>query len=251
MDSYIQDSQHLIQQLDNVPIPPDCILFSCDFESLYTNLDQEKTLRRISEFMADKLDNNFIDSKAFHTILSLILFNNYFTFNEFTFLQVIGIAMGQISGPDIANLAVYFDEILAIQTCKPFFYRRFIDDLYLIAKFYFDIIKFSQFFVGLKMTTSSGDSVNFLDLDISVDRFLNILNFKLYIKPTNTHSYLLPISNHPSFIFENIPKSIFIRIRRNCSKLEDFYFFSSLAIHHLLIRGYVFNEIRKIRHCIA
>jgi hypothetical protein len=49
MDSYIQDSQHLLRELDNFTMPPDCILFSCDFESLYTSLDQQKTLRRISE----------------------------------------------------------------------------------------------------------------------------------------------------------------------------------------------------------
>jgi hypothetical protein len=76
MPSFVQDSQHLMQNLDNTFVPPDCVLFSCDFESLYTSLDQETTLNKISDFMASKLDPNFINAYGFRTILFLVLSNN-------------------------------------------------------------------------------------------------------------------------------------------------------------------------------
>jgi hypothetical protein len=157
MDSYLQDSQHLLQELEHFQIPPDCILYSCEFESLYTNLDQNRVLKNISEFMADKLDTKYIDSLAFHTILSIILYNNFFSFQNQIYLQIIGVSMGQMSGPDIANLAVYFDEILAIETCKPYYYKRFIDDMFLIAKYYFDLKKIFDFFHRLKITHNTGE----------------------------------------------------------------------------------------------
>jgi hypothetical protein len=201
--------------------------------------------------MADKLDLNYIDPFAFHTLLSLVLSNNYFSFENQIFLQIIGIAMGQISGPDITNFAVYFDEILAVQSCKPFYYKRFIDDLYLIAKYYFKLERFFAYFQGLKLISTSGLSINFLDLNININRSLDTLNFKLYIKPTYTYSYLRQSSNHPDFIFENIPKSIFIRFRRNSTSLPDFYYFTSLTIFHLCSKGYDYKKLRKIRNCIA
>jgi hypothetical protein len=54
--------------------------------------------------------------------------------------------------------------------------------------------------------------------------FTSTCKFNLYIKPTFTFSYVLPESNHPSFVFKNIPKGVFFRIRRICSDLSDYLF---------------------------
>jgi len=64
--------------------------------------------------------------------------------------------------------------------------------------------------------------IQFLDLLISKDFFLVKLSFKLYTKPTNNFQYLFHTSNHPDFIFKNIPKSLFIRLRRSNSDLSNF-----------------------------
>ncbi|RNA07028.1 hypothetical protein BpHYR1_024291, partial [Brachionus plicatilis] len=40
--------------------------------------------------------------------------------------------------------------------------------------------------------------------------------------PTNPCNYLIPFSNHPTHIFDNIPISLFIRIRRICSSYIDY-----------------------------
>ncbi len=73
----------------------------------------------------------------------------------------------------------------------------------------------------------------------------------MHIKPTNTFSYLLSTSNHPSFIFQNIPKSFFIRIRRICSKYTDYLFFSNKLSIELEKRGYNRVKMLKISHSIS
>ena len=80
-----------------------------------------------------------------------------------------------------------------------------------------------------------------------------MLEFSLYIKPTNSFSYLRTNSNHPSHIFKNVPVSLFLRIKRICSSFTDFLHFSRILYSHLIKRGYsqsslnaVINKIIKL-----
>jgi hypothetical protein len=57
---------------------------------------------------------------------------------------------------------------------------------------------------------------------------------------------LLPSSNHPKFIFQNIPMSLFIRIRRICTSLVDYFFHARSLIFQLMKRDYSFETLRKI-----
>ena len=77
------------------------------------------------------------------------------------------------------------------------------------------------------------------------------MHFSLYIKPTNTFQYLLKDSNHPEFIFKNIPKSLFIRIRRICSDYTDYLYFSRLYIKQLISRGYDYDKLSKTRFLVG
>ena len=86
----------------------------------------------------------------------------------------------------------------------------------------------------------------FLDLEISFNSVSNKLHFSLYIKPTNTFGYLLPDSNHPSHIFENIPTSLIKRIRKICSTYIDYLNHSYLLHDRLIKRGYASNRIKSI-----
>ena len=72
------------------------------------------------------------------------------------------------------------------------------------------------------------------------------MNFKVFFKSTKTFSYLLTSSNHPEFIFKNIPKSLFLRIRRICSKIEDYIYFSSILTKYLLSRGYLLKSNNNV-----
>ena len=106
-------------------------------------------------------------------------------------------------------------------------------------------------FLNLKLNVNSGLEVVFLDLKIKICKISNILKFSLHVKPTNTFSYLKTNSNHPNYIFSNIVKSLFIRIRRICSDYSNNLYFSRILMSQLLNRGYDFNEIRKTSNLIG
>ncbi|RMZ95123.1 hypothetical protein BpHYR1_042245, partial [Brachionus plicatilis] len=82
--------------------------------------------------------------------------------------------------------------------------------------------------------------------DTVFDPFLCLIKSDLYIKPTNCQPYLLTSSNHPSHIFDNIPTSLFIRIRRICSSLIDYLSNSRNLLIHLLKKGYSYKKISGI-----
>ena len=85
-----------------------------------------------------------------------------------------------------------------------------------------------------------------LDLNISFNKITNKLNYSVYVKPTNNFSYLKINSNHPTHIFKNIPKSLFIRNRRICSDYLDYVNISKRMIEQLLKRGYEFIDLIKM-----
>ena len=130
-------------------------------------------------------------------------------------------------------------------------YFRFLDDIFLCVEMSFNLEHLFNAFSNLKLNVSSSNTVNFLDLNITICKLTNTFQFSLYTKPTNTFNYLLDNSNHPQFIFKNIPKSLFIRIKRICSNLNDYFYFSRKIISQLLSRGYNFQELRKISHSIS
>jgi len=70
--------------------------------------------------------------------------------------------------------------------------------------------------------------------------------FSVYIKPTNSFDYLRTNSNHPKHIFDNIPKSIFIRNRRICTYYSDYILICKLHIEQLIVRGYKKRSLVKL-----
>ena len=237
-ESYLKDSQNLIQKSLDLVFPSDSKLYSCDFESLYTNINLRHALVIISEFIAKNFVSYHLSSNGFFNLLKLVFENNIFSFNKKFYIQISGIAMGSKCGPSIANIYVYLLEKKFLTIHKPLFYVRFIDDIFVITKKEFEIDLLKRNFVPLKLNIDTNETVNFLDLNICLNYITGKLNFSLYIKPTNTFSYLLTTSNHPSFIFKNIPKSLFFRIRRICSFYDDYLYFSRLLISQLIQRGF-------------
>ena len=105
--------------------------------------------------MTDKLNNNHFDIVAFNDILRLVLFNNYFTFENKFYRQCKGLSMGSQSSPAIAILFVYILEKNFPTLHKPIFYQRFIDDIFIIVSEEFNIDILINFFGYLKSNLSS------------------------------------------------------------------------------------------------
>ena len=82
--------------------------------------------------------------------------------------------------------------------------------------------EFQEYFIYLEFTESTGDVINFLDLNISYDCVTNKLKFSVYIKPTNSFNYLRKSSDHPLHVFKGIRNNLFIRNKKICTDYSDY-----------------------------
>jgi len=249
--SFILDSQNLIQKSEGIKVKKNSILVTADVVNLYSSIDHKECLKRVTEFIKKDFSSKHLNIKGFRQILKILLKYNLFKFNGNYYKQKLGIAMGSKCGPSVANIFVHTYELKWIEIFKPSLYVRFIDDIFMIIE-QLDILEnFINAFGSLKLTFNHGEEVEYLDLLIKIDRISSKLNFSVFFKKTNTFSYLLASSNHPKFIFKNIPKSLFIRLRRICSLFSDFIKFSSILSTQLIERGYDAVRINKIFHTVA
>ena len=137
--------------------------------------------------------------------------------------------MGTKMGPRYANLFVGFIEnqfFSQYHSPKPELYGRYIDDcIGATSSTREELTKFTtavnSFYPALKYTWEISDtSLAFLDIKISIEG--NGLCTSVYYKPTDSHSYLLYSSSHPSHVKNSIPLSQFLRPRRLCGDDSDF-----------------------------
>jgi hypothetical protein len=252
IETVLRDSQQLLQKCETLRLNhADIYLYSCDFESLYTNIRKEDAVNIITDFVKEFLNDKYITASGFSHILRLIFENNVFVFKNKHYIQSVGIAMGCICGPSLANVFVYLLEKNWISVHRPLIYFRFIDDIFIADSNELDCNLFQNEFLNLKINIVTGKYVNFLDLIISYDKIIGKLLFSLYVKPTGTAGYLLASSNHPKWIFDNIPKSVLIRLRRNCSSLIDFYFHARNVIFQLLKQNYEKSKLLPLMYQIG
>jgi len=154
--------------------------------------------------------------------------------------------MGCIAGPTIANIYIYILEADWLNMNPEIIYYRFIDDIFIAAKFLINLEIFKELFLYLKLNIEQNDIVSFLDLLIKFDSLTKQFHFNLYIKPTNTHGYLLTSSNHPKHIFTNIIVTLVTRIRRICTSYSDYLFHTRNLMVQLIKRNFDSKMINNI-----
>ena len=82
----------------------------------------------------------------------------------------------------------------------------------------------------------SETSIAFLDIKVLINS--SGLSTSVHYKLTDSHSYLLPSSSHPSHVKNSIPFSQFLKLRRLCSDDSDFSNKSEEMHHFFKKRGY-------------
>ena len=84
----------------------------------------------------------------------------------------------------------------------------------------------------------------FLDVSVSVDNSGNIKT-DLYVKPTDTHQYLLATSCHPNHTKRSITYSQALRIHRICSNKETATLHCTELVDCLVMRDYNKGKTNK------
>ena len=254
---YLKDGPQLLDSLQNISeIPPHALLFSIDVVNMYTNIP----LPELTDVIQKIITNNpqILSQSKFpvkpdiiHILLKLVLYTNYFKFNDQLYHQVHGLAMGTPCACTISDLFIcdFVKKHFFNWTYKPRLYKQYRDDsfgLWLHGENtllqYLDHL--NSLHPTIKFTLAFGKSIQFLDLSISLTSW-GTISTETYYKPTDTFQYLEANSNHPPSVIKNIPKSQILRHIRNCSNPSSLLAHSSILAHNLIKRNYKKNLIKS------
>uniref|UniRef100_A0A1A8RNC6 Reverse transcriptase domain-containing protein n=1 Tax=Nothobranchius rachovii TaxID=451742 RepID=A0A1A8RNC6_9TELE len=254
--SYVKDTYDFIQKMETLTVPESSFLFTMDVESLYTNIETDKGMAAIQKAFQDHPDPKRPDKEILE-LLHINLTCNDFNFNEHTFLQIKGTAMGKRFSPAYANIYMADWEQTAFDKCtkKPLMYLRFLDDIWGIWTHSKE--DFADFVTTLNNHHSSikikpvlqEKEINFLDtITFKGQDFASThkLDTKVYFKPTDSHALLHKHSFHPPHTFRGIVRAQLLRFRRICSRADDFHEATGTLFAVLRKRGYSRSFLRRI-----
>ena len=249
---YFKDSFSLKQELDKIVLPPNASIITFDAVSMYTNIDINDSIERISTFLA-----NIWDKRACKTIKSameIVMKNNRMRFGDLIYHQIRGVAMGMSPAPTIANLYVAIYElefIIPLLEKYLMFYKRFIDDGFAVWLHdldpTIDAENWNNFkalinAMGLNWTFKSPrKKLIFMDMTIQIEGGKIITT--IYAKPLALYQYIPPNSCHPPGVLTGLIFGQILRIYQLCSRSKDIDKELSLFHTRLLNRGYATNQL--------
>ncbi|XP_035984219.1 uncharacterized protein LOC118557856 [Fundulus heteroclitus] len=222
--SYIRDTQHFLDNIQNIRIKEPCFLFTMDVASLYTNIEIPLGMAAIKRC----LEAHLVEGRPDKELLELLHLNltlNDFEFNGSYYLQVKGTAMGKRFAPAYANIYMTEWEQTVFQKCRklPQHYFRYLDDIWEVGThleedFQNFVEELNSHHASIRVEpTISKTAVDFLDTTTFKGpdfEQTGILATKVFFKPTDTHALLHKHSHHPKHVFRGIVKSQLLRLLR-------------------------------------
>ncbi|KAL2101113.1 hypothetical protein ACEWY4_002874 [Coilia grayii] len=263
LPSYLKDTNDFIEQLSKVHIDhtaQDVWLATLDVVSLYTNIPHDKGIAAMTYFLEQRTDTH-PPTHFLIEIISKLLHNNFFLFDNNFYLQKQGAAMGSRFSPDYACLFMGFLEERYVFNNNPFLHnivlwKHFVDDVFCL--FLGSREEFDNFATHLNNMVYSikfnavvdAKSVSFLDT--TVIRQNNILSTTLYTKPTDKNSILHASSAHPPNLKKGLPYTQFLRLKRICTHTADFESELRKMYKQFSLRGYpqtwLNDALEKVRN---
>ena len=221
----IKDSFEFASEVSNLNLD-NFVLASLDIESLFTNIPLDETIDIIGEslFKDSEKFNNFNKSQ-FTKFLNFAVKDSPFYFNEKLYIQKDGMAMGSPLGPTFANCFLCYHETKWVSECPaefaPLFYRRFVDDTFLLFKDPLHVKQF-QLYLNNKHSNIKFTIENEVDgklpfLDILLTKNNNKISTSVYRKPTFTGLGINFLSFVPEQFKENAIKTLVYRCYNICS----------------------------------
>ena len=252
--SYIRDTTDFINHIEALaPLSANSILCTVDVASLYTNIPNHEGISACEQMLSQHRPRGLKPSNSsIATLLEYVLYMNNFDFNDLHYLQIGGTAMGTKVAPSFANIfmADFEDKWVYNYPLQPTIWLRYIDDIFMIWDHGEDTLQAFLHHLNtchktIKFTSeTSTTEVNFLDTTVKVDQNRTVYT-DLYCKPTDSHNYLLYDSAHPKHLKDSLPYSQLLRIKRICTKPEDFERNAIFIATHFKRRGYPADLIEE------
>jgi len=262
LPAYLKDSTQFIREVTELPLEPDDILVTVDVKSLYTNIPTPEGLEACYRawLNSEMNDPQQPPAETLRHILEMVLKLNVLEFNRKYYLQTFGTSMGASFAPSYANIFMGSLEQSMLENArvKPKYYRRFIDDIFMIVNCNETqleelITHMNQQNASIKFTHEySKEEITFLDVTVYRDlKRSDKLQVKTFIKPTNKQLYISNSSYHPPGATRGVAFGEALRYLRTNSDKRQFYKMMFLHKRNLLKRGYpksLINEtIRKVK----
>ena len=225
--------------------------------ALYTNIPNDEGIQACYEAWRarENTDPQHPPADVLRHLLEIVLKLNTFEFDNKYYLQKFGTAMGSKLAPAYANtfMGKLEKAILAGSSHRPIYYRRFIDDIFMLwPHSEEELIRFIQHMnrenKSIQFTYEKSQSeIVFLDVvvykakrctEAAPEDSTHILNVRTHIKPTNKQLYVREDSYHPPGTTKGVTIGEAIRYLRTNSQQKQF---SKMMLQHkknLAKRGY-------------
>ncbi|CAJ0951139.1 unnamed protein product [Ranitomeya imitator] len=206
--SFILDTGDFLQCIRDLHrVPPNTLLVTLDVKDLYTSIPHLNGINAVHQSLtAAGLDTDQINLCI--ELLTTVLYNNFFLFQDSFYLQRRGTAMGSNVAPPYANTYMALFETSVIYKHPLFIHnvsvwKRYIDDVFCLWGGSLESLQ--EFFLflndawpGIKFTISHDqNAINFLDTTVLKDS-AGLLTTDLYSKPTDRNSLLYTTRASPT-----------------------------------------------------
>jgi len=256
VQSYIKNSDTLLDDLKNFTVPEGTALFTADAKSMYTNIDTATGITALRDFIisnANQIPPDF-PTELFLQILTYVMSNNIFTFGNTFWLQT-GTAMGTPAACSYATIShgqYKNSSILPLFKDQLLYCKRYIDGIFgirLLPKRNSNTT-WNNFKRELNnwgklewIIEEPSHSTTFLDLNIHIQD--SKICTSTYQKDMNLYLYIPPNSSHPPSCFKGLISG---ELRRYYTQnnAEDFEAILLKFINRLLDRGHSLDALRPL-----
>jgi hypothetical protein len=212
--SYVKNSSHFVNRLQDFKIDHEDIMVSFDVVSLFTRVP-------VNEVMTF-LDSNDLVPKYVVELTKHCMASTYFIYDKKFYKQISGAPMGSPLSPVVANLFMQEFETKAISSSilKPKCWLRYVDDVFTIWQhgqetlpLFLDHLNSLHKDIQFTMDVEKNGRFPFLDVDI-IRKPNNTLGHTVYRKPTHTNRYLHASSHHHPAQIRSVAYTLATRSRR-------------------------------------
>jgi hypothetical protein len=179
-DYTLKNSYEFTSMIRTMPNADSLLMCSLDIESLYTNVPVDEAIEIVLNLLyhSDVETHVGLTRQQLAKLLSLALKDSYFKFDGQIYQQTQGLAMGSPLSPIIANIFLNDFEKVHLQNCpidlRPTFYRRYLDDTFILFKSNEQAENFFNFFNSrhnqIKFTKEDETDNKLAFLDVTINR---------------------------------------------------------------------------------
>ena len=250
----IENSSSFNNDINSLNYHRPVTMCSFDIESLFTNVPLHETTDLIvNNTSTAQLESFGLNKKVFPKLLDIAAHHSVFSFEGSLYTQVDGVSMGSPIGPSYANSFLCHHETTWLNDCpisfKPIFYKRYIDDTFLIFEHQSHFQLFLDYLnsrhPSIKFTCEVEEEGKLSFLDTTITNNNGQFSTSTYRKKTFTGLGLHYLSFLPPIYKFNSIKTLLTRAYNVCSSWKAFHNEIVFLHDYFLYNGYPSQLVDK------